>query len=250
LPYMNITWQWLGSLRKLGISLLFFITCSHATGIPLPSQNMDQGKDKGLNAGMGMGIVKHTGCKTLWTWTSQADFIYNSFISGGPSMKFLGGKLDSANNLIYQKYSISGRIMYRKPRYVLFAGPVFSFENTDLQALRGEFTNIGKKEEGNENITECYDLFSKIGSSIGYQSGIGYLATPNVGFSFGHNLDLTLKGTIITSFSGSIALNLREYFEKLKENTKNLWLSFEYSISPKANKPSSHNIILGLAVGF
>ena len=244
---MITTWQWRGSLRKLAISLLFLVAYPHATGVPLPGQTIAQ--VKGLDAGMGFGLIKHKGCKTLWTWTSQANYSYDSLLSGGPSIKFLGGNLDSVNNLVYQKYSASGKIMHNRSRYALFIGPVLSFENTNLNALRKEFSTIRENRE-NENPTECHDLFAKFGSSIGYHSGGGFLATPSLGFSFGHSLDLTLKGTFIVSFNSSIAFNLREQFERLKENTKNLWLSLEYSIMPNRNKDNDHNFILGLAVGF
>jgi len=247
LQYMITIWQWQGFLHKLAISLLFLAAYSYATGIPLPGQTMAQ--IKGLDAGMGFGIITNKGCKSLWTWTSQANYAYDSLLSGGPSLKFLGGDLDSANNLVYQRYTISGKIMRHRSRYALFVGPVFSFENTNLHILKKEFSKIGENEE-NENTTECSDLFAKIGSSIGYQSGGGFLATPNVGFSFGHNLDLTLKGVVMLSFSSSIAFNLRDQFEKLKENTKNLWLSLEYLMIYGGNKSNIHNFILGLAVGF
>ncbi|MDR1812166.1 MAG: hypothetical protein LBQ87_05020 [Candidatus Fibromonas sp.] len=244
---MITIWQWQGSLRKLAISLLLLIAWPYAAAVPLPGQTMAQ--VKGLDAGMGFGLVKHKGCKALWTWTSQANYSYDSLLSGGPSLKFLGGNLDSTNNIVYQRYSASGKIMYNRSRYALFIGPVLSFENTNLSTLRREFSTIGENRE-HENATECGDLFAKIGSSIGYHSGGGFLATPSMGFSFGHNLDLTLDGAIIVSFSSSIAFNLREQFEKLRENTKNLWLSLEYSIMPRRNKNDIHNFILGLAVGF
>ena len=240
--YMITTWQWQGSLRKLVISLLLLIACPHATGVPLPGQTIAQ--VKGLDAGMGFGLAKNKGCKALWTWTSQANYSYDSLLSGGASLKFLGGNLDFVNNLVYQRYSASGKIMHNRSRYALFIGPVLSFENTNLSTL------IRGISEEKENATECGDLFAKIGSSIGYHSGGGFLATPSLGFSFGHNLDLTLNGAIIVSFSSSIAFNLREQFEKLRENTKNLWLSLEYSIMPRRNKNDIHNFILGLAVGF
>jgi hypothetical protein len=241
---MTTTWQWRGSLLKLGISLLFFVAYSYATGIPLPDQNMVQGKNKGLNAGMGLGVVRHTECKTLWTWTSQAYYSYDSLWAGGASINFLGGNLDSTNNLVYQRYSASGRIMLaNEPKHAVFIGPVISFENTDLQSLR----KIGgdRKTE-----TECSDFFATIGSSIGYHSGLGFLATPDLGFAFGHDFDITLKGAIMASFTFSIAFNLREQFEKLKENTKNLWLSLEYSVHSSMKQNSANYFILGFAIGF
>ena len=243
---MTITWLWLGFLRKLGISLLFFLTCSHA-GAPLPGQDVVQ--NKGLTAGMGFGTLNSADCKTLWTWTGHGSYSYNSYLSGGASIKFLGGNLDSANNLINQRYSVNAKVTHSQSNLALFIGPVFSFENTDLSALRKEFSSIG----GDDNIgtgTQCSELYAKIGSSIGYRSGVGLLATPNWGFSFGHNLDLTFKGIFIASFSGAIAFNLREQFEKITENTENFWLSLEYSTSFSKNNSNVNNIIMGLTVGF
>jgi len=242
---MTTIWQWPDFLLKLGISLFLLFTYSHAD-IPLPGQGIAQ--SRGVTAGMGFGTQNHANCKTLWTWTGYGQYSYNPFLSGGISIKFLGGNLDSANNLVYQRYSANAKIMNNRPRYALFIGPTFSFENTNMNALREEFSNRGEENRSN---TECHNLFANIGSSIGYHSGIGFLATPNWGFSLGHNLDLTLKGVVITFFSGSIAFNLREQFEKLIENTKNVWLSLEYSISlTSKDKIEAHNIILGLAVGF
>jgi len=242
---MNITWLWLGFLRKLGISLLFFWACSYA-GAPLPGQDVAQ--NRGLTAGMGFGALNSTGCRTLWTWTGGGNYFYNSYLSGGASIKFLGGNLDSANNIVNQRYSVDAKVMHNQPSYALFIGPVFSFENIDLSALRRR--NNDDDDDNVETDTQCSELYAKIGSSIGYQSGLGFLATPNWGFSFGHNLDWTFKGIFIASFSGAIAFNLREQFEKLMENTENFWLSLEYSTSLSKNNDNVHNIILGLTVGF
>ncbi len=243
---MNITWLLLGFLRKLGISLLFFLAYSYAD-VPLPGQSVAQ--NKGLTAGMGLGTLKSTGCRTLWTWTGHGNYSYNSYLSGGASIKFLGGNLDSANNLVNQRYSANARVTYSRPSYALFIGPVASLENTDLSVLRKEFSNIGEYDnEGTD--TQCSELYAKIGHSIGYQSGLGFLATPNWGFNFGHNLDWTIKRILIVSFSGAIAFNLREQFDTFVENTKNLWLSLEYSTSLYKKSTNVHNIILGLTVGF
>jgi uncharacterized membrane protein (Fun14 family) len=185
----------------------------------------------------------------MLTWTSQSNYSYNSVLSGGPSIRFLGGNLDSANNLVWQRYSASGKFAYSKPRFAVFIGPVLSFENIDLNALRSNFSNIGHDDE-DRSYTECRDFFEKIGPSAGYHSGIGFLATPIWGFTLGHTLDLTLKNLLIFSFSGSITFNLREQFEKLMENTKNLWLSLEYSTTIIKNTTYTHNIILGFVLGF
>jgi len=164
---------------------------------------------------------------------------------------FLGGNLDSVYNFIDQKYSLNAKLTYNNPKYVFAIGPVFSFKNTSLSALRKEFSNIGVGEKAlTVESTECEELFNKTGSSIGYQSGIGFLLTPSWGLNFGHNLDVTFKGAYTPSFNSSIAFNLRELFEKLIENTENVWLSFEYSISLIEKNHSTHDIILGLAVGF
>jgi hypothetical protein len=233
--------QW---LTTVGLLLFFLYTNSNA-GIPLPDSYIAQ--NKGLTAGMGFGTRSYTSCKTLWTWTGYGQYSYNSVLSGGASIMFLGGNLDSAYNFIDQKYSLNSKFMYNQPKYVLTIGPVFSFKNTNLSALRKEFSNIGIDEK---TETECETLLDKTGSSIGYQSGIGFLITPNWGLNFGHNLDLTFKGIATPSFSGSIAFNLRDMFKKLMENTENFWLSLEYSISVIKDKHSTHDIILGLAVGF
>jgi len=164
---------------------------------------------------------------------------------------FLGGNLDSVYNFTDQKYSLNVKFTLNQPKYVFTIGPIFSFKNTNLSALRKEFTHI--RDDGKTRVilnTECEELLNKTGSSIGYQSGIGFLLTPSWGFNLGHNLDLTFKGTRIPSFSGSLAFNLRELFEKLIENTENFWLSFEYSTSLIEDNHNTHDIILGLAVGF
>jgi len=43
---------------------------------------------------------------------------------------------------------------------------------------------------------------------------------------------------------------LREQFEKLIENTRNLWVSLEYSTTLVKNRIRTHDLIFGLAVGF
>ena len=234
-------------MLKLGISLFFLFAYSGAEGIPLPGHGIAQGK--GLTAGMGVGTLKSSGCKMLWSWAGQGNYSYNSNLSGGASIKFVGGNLDSANNLVNQRYSVNAKFTRSEPKYALFAGPVFSFENTDLSELRNEFSNIGD-EDNIEIATRCSRMYAEIGSSIGYQSGAGFLLTPNWGISIGHNLDLTFTGTFIASLSSSIAFNLRDRFDKFKNNTENLWLSLEYSTSMSRNSAVIHNVILALALGF
>jgi len=228
--------------------LLFFPYANSNAGTPLP--NLYIAQSKGLTAGMGFGTRSYTTCETIWTWTGYGQYSYNSFLSSGASIMFLGGNLDSVYNFIDQKYSLNAKFTYNNPSYVFAIGPVFSFKNTNLSALRKEFTHIGAEKAQPVVSTECEELLNRVGSSIGYQSGIGFLITPRWGFNFGHNLDVTFKGAYTPSFSGSIAYSLRELFEKLMENTENVWVSFEYSVTMIRDNHSTHDIILGLAVGF
>jgi len=242
---MITIWQLPSYLHKLAISLLFLFTYSQA--IPMPNQGIMQ--SSGLVAGIGLGSLNRSGCKKLWTWTIQGNYYYNPLISFGPSLKFLGGNLDSENNLVNQRYSGNLKFSHVQEKYAAFIGPVFSFDNTNLNALRNEFSHLGESRETLNN-TECKELFEKIGSSAGYHSGAGFLLTPNFGFTLGHSFDWMLTGSFLVSFSTSIAYNLRQHFDKLMENTKNSWLSFEYSISPNQFKNNTHSFILGLTLGF
>jgi len=248
---MNTIWQLLSYLRKLVISLLFLFAYSEATPnqgtIPLPNQGIIQ--NTGLAAGMGLGYLSRKSCKNLWTWTIHGNYFYNSFISAGPSLKFSGGNLDSANNLVNQRYSANMRFIHIQEKYAVFIGPVFSFDNTDLSNLRNEFSHIGDGPENPSDI-ECKELFEKTGSSIGYHSGMGFLIAPNWGITLGHSFDWMLTGSQIVSFSTSIAYSFREHFKKFMENTKNTWLSLEYSISPNQSKSNTHGFILGIVLGF
>jgi hypothetical protein len=242
---MSTIWQLPSYLRKLVISLLFLFAYSEA--IPLPNQGIIQ--SKGLVAGMGLGTLNRAGCKNLWTWNIQGNYFYNSLISSGPSLKFFGGNLDSENNLVNQRYSANLKITRTQEKYAVFIGPVISFDNTNLSTLKNEFSHIGEVHE-TSNSTECKELFEKIGSSVGYHSGAGFLLTPNWGLTLGHSFDWMLTGTYTVSLSTSIAYNLREHFEKFIENTKSSWLSLEYSISPNQSKSNTHSLILGIALGF
>jgi hypothetical protein len=234
-------------LKALSGLLLFFLLANSHADIPLPNRNIAQ--TKGVSGGAGLGSLRHSGCKNLWTWSASGKHAYYpTTISAGPSIKFSGGNLDSTKNLVYQRYSINAALNYIQPSHAMFIGPVFSFENTSLGDLIDEFSHIGGNRQTVE--TKCSELFSEIGSSVGYQSGIGLLLTPDWGIAFGHTLDLTLKGTYLIAFSGSIAFNLRNQFEKLIENTKNVWLSMEYSASFTKKSFSIHDLILGLALGF
>jgi len=221
---------------KFAIIIIFaLITTSYATGIPLP--NLSVAQSNGIVAGMGIGTLKYAGCKTLWTWTAQGSYSYNSFLSSGPRIKFLGGNLDSENNIVNQKYAAYANFTYRQPDYALFWGPVASFEIIDITSL------------SEENTTECGDLLSETDLSLGYQSGIGFLITQNWGINFGHSMELMLNGAYTIAFSGAIAFNLRDQFENFVANTKNFWLFLEYSPTLiKAN--ISNHVILGFAVGF
>jgi hypothetical protein len=236
--------KWLTALL-----LLFLPYANSNAGTPLPDFYIAQ--NKGLTAGMGFGTRSYTACETIWTWTGYGQYSYNSALSGGASIMFLGGNLDSVYNFIDQKYSLNAKFRYEQPSYVFSIGPVFSFKNTSLSTLRKEFANIGTDGRGKMiGTTECEEILNRAGSSVGYQSGAGFLLTPIWGVNFGHNLDITFKGAYIPSFSGSLAYNLRELFEKLIENTENFWLSFEYSVTLIKDNHSTHDIILGLAVGF
>ena len=251
MQFMITTWQLLSYLRKLVISLLFLFAYSEAIPnqgtIPLPNQGIIQ--SNGLTAGMGLGYLSRSGCKNLWTWTIHGNYFYDSYVSAGPSLKFLGGNLDSTNNLVNQKYSGNLRFTHIQEKYAVFIGPILSFDNTNLNALRNEFSHIGEGPEASNN-TECKELFEKTGSSIGYHSGAGFLIAPNWGFTLGHSFDWMLTGSHIVSFSTSIAYSLREHFEKFMENTKNTWVSLEYSISPNQSKSNTHGLILGIVLGF
>jgi hypothetical protein len=248
---MITIWQLPSYSRKLVISLLFLFTYSQ-TAIPIPNQGITQ--SSGLVAGMGLGSLVRSNCNKLWTWTIQGNYYYNSLISSGPSIKFLGGNLDSENNIVNQRYSGNLKFSHTGEKYTLFIGPVLSFDNTNLNTLRNDFSLIGDNYEALDhepsNNTECNELFEKMGSSIGYHSGAGFLLTPNLGLTLGHSFDWMLTGTYLASFNTSIAYNLRQYFEKLMQNTKNSWLSLEYSISPNQSKGNIHSLILGLALGF
>ncbi|MCL1955944.1 MAG: hypothetical protein FWF63_01350 [Fibromonadales bacterium] len=245
---MITIWQLPSYLRKLVISLLFIFTYSKA--IPLPGQGIVQ--NNGLTAAMGFGTLNRTGCKNLLTWNVQGNYFYNSIISSGPSIKFFGGNLDSESNLVNQRYSAHLKITHIQEKYAVFVGPVLSFDNTNLSTLRNEFWHIGEGNEfpNNTNSTDCKEIFEKIGSSIGYHSGAGFLLAPNFGLTFGHSFDWMLTGTYTVSLSTSIAYNLRGHFEKLIENTKNSWLSLEYLISPNQSKSNINSFILGIVLGF
>jgi hypothetical protein len=231
-------------LSRLVFSLILFAALSCAS-IPLPNRNIAQ--SKGLSAGVGFGAQTHSICQNLFTWTGYGNYAYNSVFSAGASIKFSGGILDTTNSIIYQRYSINAMFANAEPKYALFLGPVFSFENTDLRSLFDEFQQIGS---GGHAETECREIFSDIGSSIGYQSGAGYLISQNLGIAFGHALDLTFSGNFLASFSASLAFNLRDRFEKLMENTQNAWLSLEYSTIFSKSSFNIHNILLGIALGF
>ncbi|MDR2582000.1 MAG: hypothetical protein LBC75_00790 [Fibromonadaceae bacterium] len=245
---MITIWQLPSYLRKLVISLLFIFTYSKA--IPMPNQGIIQ--NSGLTAAMGFGTLNRIGCKNLLTCNVQGNYFYNSIISSGPSIKFFGGNLDSENNLVNQRYSANLNLTHTQEKYAVFVGPVLSFDNTNLSTLRNEFSHIGEGNEfpNNTNSTDCKEIFEKIGSSIGYHSGAGFLLTPNFGFTFGHSFDWMLTGTYTVSLSTSIAYNLRWHFEKLIENTKNSWLSLEYLISPNQSKNNINSFILGIVLGF
>jgi len=245
LQSMITIWPLPSYLHKLVISLLFIFTYSQA--IPLPNQDVVQ--SKGLTAGMGLGSLRRAGCKNLWIWTVHGNYFYNSTISSGPSIQFLGGNLDSENNIVNQRYSANMKFTHTEKKYAVFVGPVLSFDNTNLSTLRNEFSHIGGGRQASNN-TECKELFEKTGSSVGYNGGAGFLFAPNFGFTIGHSLDLMLTGTYMISLSTSIAYSLREHFEKLIENTKNSWLSLEYSITSNQNKSNTHYIILGIVLGF
>jgi len=245
LQSMITIWQLLNYLHKLVISLLFLFTYSQA--IPIPNQGVVQ--NKGLTAGMGFGNLNRNGCKNLVSWNIQINYFYNSIIAAGPGIHFFGGDLDSENNFVNQRYSINMKIMHTEEKYAMFIGPVLFFDNTNFSTLRNEIEHIADNRESSNN-SECREIFEKVSSGIGYHSGVSFLLTPNWGFALGHNFDWMLTGAYIISFSTSIAYNLRGYFEKFTENTKNSWLSLEYSISPSQSKSNNNSLILGIVLGF
>jgi len=235
--------------RLVFISLLLLAQAASLADIPLPNRNIAQ--SKGMSAGVGFGSQIYSKCRNLFTWTGYGNYSYNQIFSAGASIKFSGGILDTISSIIYQRYSINTMFARVRPKYVLFLGPVFSFENTDLQDLFDEFQHIGSNEEKEDRgETECGEMSSVVGSSIGYQSGIGYLINSDWGVAAGHVLDLTFSGNYLLSLSASVAFNLRGRFEKLKENTQNCWISLEYSTDFTKSSINIHNVLLGFALGF
>jgi len=233
-------------LNRLVFSFLLLTAVISSADIPMPSGNIAQ--SKGLNGGVGFGTLNSSKCKTLFTWTGHADYSYSSLVSSGVSIKFSGGTLDSINSVVSQRYSLN--VMFNKilPEHALYIGPVFSFDNTDLQELMDDFSQIGSSHAREQTV--CSEGFSEIGASIGYKSGIGFLLTPDWGLSFGQNTDFMFSGSYLFSASISAAFNLRNQFEKLIENTRNVWVSIEYFTSFTKKSFGTHSIIFGLSLGF
>jgi hypothetical protein len=222
---------------------LLFAACLANAGLPLSRQSVAQ--DSGLMAGIAMGFAGRAHCNHMWNWQGQVEYAYTDWISAGASLKFYGGKIDSASSLIYQRYSLQAKFIRARPRYALFIGPVFSFDNTDLAALRG---SIGRDTSA---ISACAETFGNPGSSISYHAGGTYLFTESLAGILGQSFDIAFDGAIQVGISLGLAFNLHPYLGRFGENTQSSWLSMEMTTNfTSASWYPIYNVLFGLSVGF
>jgi hypothetical protein len=221
--------------------LLFLAGATHA-GLPLARQAV--ALDSGVSAGMAMGFAGRTHCNNLWNWQGQIEYAYTDWASAGASLKFYGGKLDSGSSLVYQRYSLQAKFIRLQPRYALFFGPIFSFDNTDLSALRNASNNT-------ETRGGCAETFGNPASSVAYHTGGTYLFGESWAALLGHTFDITFDGEYQAGFSLGLAFDLHKHLERFRQNTQSAWLSAEANANfTAASWLPIYSVLFGLAIGF
>jgi hypothetical protein len=148
---------------------------------------------------------------------------------------------------VYQRYSLQAKIIRLQPRYALFIGPMFSFDNTDLSALRNK-NNSGYSAEPR---SECAETFGNPGSSVAYHAGVTYLFSESWAVLLGHTLDIAFDGERQAGFSLGLAFDLHKHMERFSQNAQSAWLSAEANANfTSASWMPIYSVLFGLAIGF
>jgi hypothetical protein len=235
--------------------LIFVVLTAASWGegtIPLPRQTLYLAR--GLGGGVGLGKVGRNGCQSMSVWQVQGEYAYSPGLSGGVNMKIYGGNVDTAVSIVYQRYYVHGKFHYASPRYDLYLGPVFGFDNTNLKTIRREIGGIGDGgDEGDTTATAsaCADLYGAQGVSLGYEAGMGALLHPDWGMMVGHSFDLTTGSDAQFAVSLALAFNLWNHWERLRENLQGSWVVLEWNANLSLSSTTPLNsVVLGITLGF
>jgi len=235
-------------LRILFLWLVLVVSAGAGTAIPLPRQTLYL--SEGIGGGFGLGSVGRKGCQSMSVWQAQGEYAYSPSLSGGMNMKLFGGNVDKQNAIVYQRYSLHSKFHRSAPKYDLYIGPVFGFDNTDLKAIREEIHSIGGVT-GDEPNARCAETFGAQGMSLGYEAGMGAVLHRDWGAVVGHTFDVTTSGDTQFAVSLALAFNIWNHWERLRRSLQGSWLVVEWQSNlALASQDPVNSVVFGVTLGF
>jgi len=232
--------------------LICFILLANAwsaENIPLPGQSYTMGK--GLQAGMGLGAIHKSSCKSRFVWQGGFEYAYTPKWSGGAAARLFGGDIDEQHSLVSTRYFIMGRRHFLVASGLdLYAGLSGGFDNASFQQVRDELFNENSAEESQTNDL-CLDAFDFNGVSAGIDLGLGWAFGRYFGFTFSHQAEVSSNADIRFGFRTGLAVDIHSTWQRLKQNLLATWIQIEWLHSRTLGvQGATDQILLGYVLGF
>ena len=198
-------------------------------GIPIPRERTYQQEGFGVGLGGGMLFPSGSHCNRLALWQGTVEYYYASYLSAGFSARMYGGNVDDKYAMIYQRYHTHLLMHYLvQPRWMLYVGPTFGFETTDLNEIRhGEHNGSLVNEKDEEKAVGCKNEYSLDGVSGGLTMGTGYRISDDWAVNGGAGIEYNSAEVGQLSIAFGAGFNLRNYVGILQRNFLGGWIVVE-----------------------
>lgn len=231
------------------ICLLFLANSWSAESIPLPGQSYTIGK--GLQAGMGIGALHKSSCKSRFVWQGGFEYAYTPEWSGGAAARLFGGDIDNQHSLVSTRYFLMSRRHFLVAKGLdLYAGLSGGFDNASFQQVRDELFNENVVDQGNSNDL-CLDAFDFNGASIGIDLGLGWAFLEKMGISYSTQVEVSTNADIRFGFRTGLAYNIHSSWKRLEQNLLAAWLQIEWLHSRTIGvQGATDQLLFGYILGF
>lgn len=205
--------------------------------------------ERGLQAGMAVGMVGRSDCQSRLHWQGTAEYSYNKFVSGGVDFKVFGGKVDEYSSLVSSRYFVFAR--GRAPvssKLRFFLGPLLGFESTNIKEMRADILGADSVQLDDKS---CSDAFGAHGLSLGGEVGGGYKINRWLDFTLMQTFEFNVFRNPRLSFVPGLALNMAEIFPQSRSNLQQLWLHLEWVHTYVLQYGGVNNLYQGgISLGF